>query len=469
MPRWLPCLLGVASSVGAALSLHVHLEGKRDVAAIYRQELLNYKDLQFYANVTVGGQSMYAVLDTGSIEFVVLSDKCQYWCGTKKPLYHSKKSKSYLNGKTSLVLSYGSGQLMATEAYEAVTVGPISVPDAPFWEVNDASMPLLFDSDFSAIVGLGPIPKRTRILEHGAPDNTDAAALLLKKFRIDRFGVCLGNEPGASGYFTWNDDNHMKPQWHFTEIPIPDTGYWMAALTDVRLGSQIIACEEGCGAVVDSGTSLLAMPEASVSVMEKVLAAIGTGCSDLSLLPDLRFKLGGVHFSLPADAFIGNVEGTVASAVAGHFNRSTQGKPQKSKDGILAGVAAKSQSACEVALMHINMDSSLGKVWILGAPFFRKYYSIFVQGSDGSEDREPSPPALHVATANRECMPMSDNEARQEALLGHHVHRPRRVDASGLSLPPWAQRAKQLGRLEENVPLRGRTALEPSQRAFHHE
>jgi len=468
MPRWLPCLLGAASSAGAAQALNFKAEARRDATAVYRQELLNYKDLQFYGNVTVGGQSMYAVLDTGSIEFVVLSDKCQYWCGHKKPLYHSNTSGSYLSGNTSLVLSYGSGQLMATEAYEQVAVGPISVPVAPFWEVNDANMPLLFDSDFSAIVGLGPVPKGTRALEHGAANNSEAAALLLRTFSVDRFGICLGSEAGSKGYFTWNDDSHMKPQWHFTEIPIPDTGYWMAPLTDVRLGSQLIACEEGCGAVVDSGTSLLAMPEASVSAMEKILAAAGTGCSDLSLLPDLRFKLGGMHFSLPADAFVGNVEGQPASAVQRNFERSKEGRLQRSPDDIPAGVAASGQSACEVALMHINMDSSLGKVWILGAPFFRKYYSVFVQASDGSDGREPSPPALHLAAANSECMPQSDLEAREESLLGHHVRRPRRVDASGIGLPPWAQRAGRLGRLEERAPLRGREALEPSQRALEH-
>lgn len=467
---WPARILGAAASARAALSLQLSSEfsdDRQDPSVVYRQELLNYKDLQYYGNVTVGGQSLYAVLDTGSIEFVVLSDKCQYWCGHEKPLYHANGSSSYHAGKTSSVLSYGSGQLMAKEAYEKVSVGPISVSGAPFWEVNDANMPLLFDSDFSAIVGLGPIPLGTHVMEFNSTHRQkEAAALLLKKFQVNRFGVCLGKTPGAQGYFTWNDDSYTKPGHQFTQITISETGYWMVQLTDVRLGTELIACEEGCGAVVDSGTSLLALPEASCNTMEEKLEAFKDSCSDLTVIPDLRFKLAGQQFSLPADAFMGNVVGEVASAVANHFSnaRFKHGRLQKSAGDVAVGAvvqnSSQGQSQCDVALMHITMDSSFGKVWILGAPFFRKYYSVFVQGSDGSDGHKASPPQLHTALANEECMPMQDGEDKEQALMGHVVHSARKVDASGLHLPPWVHRAKHLGHLEENKHLRGREDFE---------
>lgn len=414
----------------------------------FRQAMDNFNDLQYYGNITVGMQELHAVLDTGSIEFVVISDKCRGWCGTKN-LYHAEGSDTYKNGSTSLVLSYGSGQLTATEAYDSVSVGPIHVKTAPFWEVIDANMPLLVESDFQAIVGLGPIPTDATTLAPRRRTNDNSSAVLLKKFRIDRFGVCLGREPGSAGWFTWNDDSIKNPTFHFNKLEISDTGYWMAKLEDVRLGTQSVACEFGCGAVVDSGTSLLAMPETAYNDMARLVERLNADCQDLAQLPDLRFKLNGVQHSLPADSYMGHVYGETANSVSRHFKRS-KGTHKRGK---------VNATACEVALMHIEMDSSLGEVWILGSPFFRKYYSVFVQGS-----REKKP-ALYTALATPECKPAKLRDSLDSLLLSPVQTRPRNIDASSLRMPPWLHRASSLGRIEENLRLKGREVVTEGHRS----
>merc|ERR1712151_955994 len=58
----------------------------------YRQVMENYHDMQYYSSLIVGGQLFQSVMDTGSLEFVVLSDKCPRWCGESPPLFHAKKS-----------------------------------------------------------------------------------------------------------------------------------------------------------------------------------------------------------------------------------------------------------------------------------------------------------------------------------------------------------------------------------------
>jgi len=256
--------LGLLSVAGALWQQDVDL-GKfgleHPVPTKYRQEMTNYMDLQYYGLLTIGGQLLKGVFDTGSIELVVLSEKCREWCGGNKTLYESGRSRTYLTGGMSLSLAYGSGNLRAKEAYESVTVGPLGVLLTPFWEVYDANMPLLFNSSFAAIVGLGPIPENALVMEPDSAMNEQAFAVLLKKLGVRSFSVCLGQEPWSSGFLTWNDDVAKRRGGMFVRIQIADTGYWMLELSGVRLGETPIACfDKTCGAVVDSGTSLLALP-----------------------------------------------------------------------------------------------------------------------------------------------------------------------------------------------------------------
>lgn len=394
----------------------------------FRQVLDNYADLQYYGNITVGNQRLHAVLDTGSIEFVVISDRC-HRCG-KTELYHFRTSGSYKQGTAESVLSYGSGTLDVTVAYDQVSAGHLSTVGVPFWEVNAADMPLLTSSDFQAIVGLGPIPEGTTMLDPSTEGTEGAAAVLLMKFGIDRFGVCLGREPGSPGYFTWNDDSMERAASHFTTLKIPQTGYWMLTLTDVSIGNTVIDCKSGCGAVVDTGTSLLAMPQISQLRMERALSRVKGSCADLRTWPDFRFKLNGKSFSLPADSYIGDVEGDVSEDMLGHFKpKRSRSKKAAQSSMYSAGVEEHQQKECDISVMNVAMDSDLGPIWILGAPFFRKYYTMFTQSF--------STPTVSFAVASDECKPTANNGGM---LVKTERALPRHINAGSVRISPWVKR-----------------------------
>merc|ERR1719203_1621642 len=95
----------------------------------------------------------------------------------------------------------------------------------------------------------------------------------------------------------------------------------MVKMTDVSLGNKRIACSGGCGAVIDSGTSLIAAPFEPYSELSNSIEDILTDCSNIGGLPELHFRLDGVPFSLPPDAYIGNVHGKTRKDVAGHFRK----------------------------------------------------------------------------------------------------------------------------------------------------
>lgn len=389
-------------------------------APAFRQVMENYRDMQYFTNLVVGGQHFKSVMDTGSLEFVVLSDKCPRWCGVSSPLFHSRLSLSYRRGPLNVVLAYGSGSVLAREAYENVTVGPYIEAVTPFWEVLDADMPLLFNSRFNAIVGFGPVPPNTTLLIPGL-DNSRSYAVLPQKMGVGRFSVCLGREAGSHGFFTWDDDSLKTAPDLFSHIPVSSPEYWMTQLSDVRLGDVPVGCQSGgCNAILDSGTSLLALPREAYDAMLEAVDRLDVDCSNVIGLPELRFRLGDVDFSLPPDSYIGSVNGVADEHVARHF--------------------AVSNATCQAILMRAAVKDAASPTWILGMPFFRKYYSIFVQAT------EASPPAIHAALAGDDCLPAG--LARRPALSRDRfaearTRRARQFDASDILLPSWLRRASR--------------------------
>lgn len=414
-PTWL--LLGLAAAPATAITL-ARTGGRVGKPEAFRQEMANYKDMQYYGRVTIGEQTVNCVLDTGSLDFVVLSDNCSHGCGPRDKLFHPRKSTSYYTGNGSEVLSYGSGQLKAHEAYDKVGVGPLTLEKTCFWEIFEADMPLLLESDFQAIVGLGPLETHKSALFQDSDNDWDQrrSAILPRALEIDRFGICMGRKPGSSGWFTWNDDSIDMPSIGMTRLAIPWTGYWMVEIRDVRIGNVEIGCQEGCGAVVDSGTSLLAMPQDAAYLVDDTVAGLHWDCSDLAALPDIRFTLGEqrVPYSLPSDSYVGEVVGEAPSPVGKHFKR-------------------KKVSKCESTVMSIDMNvHQLGKVWILGVPFLRKYYTVFSQPSMKSPTA-----AVYTAMADSACKP-AGRGAAQGLVGGRSPRQLRRIDATALRLPSWA-------------------------------
>merc|ERR1719253_474908 len=68
-------------------------------------------------------------------------------------------------------------------------------------------------------------------------------------------------------------------------------------------------------------------------------------CSNIHSLPTLKFDLGTATVELPPHAYV--VKGF------------------------------KQANECHAAFMSMDMTSDLGKVWILGMPFLRYYYTVF--------------------------------------------------------------------------------------------
>lgn len=409
----------------------------------YRQELISADGFQQYkGKILLGGQKLRGVMDTGSNEFVVLSTKCEgFLCGHDMDQFDAQTSSTYRAGTiVEQEFNYSGGSVYTQEAYDNLVIGPLAAEAVPFWEVTESYMTLMLYGEFSFVAGLGPIPPDARQMTPGSKSKKKQYAILPKALDVQQFSVCLSKEgTDSAGYLTWHDDKHISSPELFHKLHVEDTGHWMVRLTDVRLGNRTIACSQGCGAIPDSGTALLSVPTKSAEAFKDVINQwnLSPDCatSHMESLPRLHFKLDGVDHSLPPESYMGDVFGEAREYLAGAR--------------VLSG-------SCQLRAMRMDMKSSVGDVWILGMPFFREYYSVFVQGSRKEK------PVVFTAVADSKCQPSeSAGEIRQKERTQDDVTsqlisaKPRvrkmaaPVDVSKLTLMPWLRAAVASGHLEE--------------------
>jgi len=258
-----------------------------------------------------------------------------------------------------------------------VKVGPLVSQNQSFWEVTEHRIPVMESAKFSAIVGIGP---------GSAPGNSEKT--LLMSYEVDEFSMCLERASGAPGWMTWGPVcTAEEKKEKFASAPVIGQHHWGVKMTDIRKrgmakggpGSGGI-CSDGCAAIVDSGTSLIAAPTKYLQMLSQVIPGVAEDCSNLHQLPTLLFELGEHTFRLPPRAYVMKIEGDVMEA-------------NSIWDVLFFKPKVYHQKLCIPAFMQLDMMSAQGPVWILGMPFFRYYYTTFDRANQ----------ELHFATANKDC------------------------------------------------------------------
>jgi len=402
-----------------------------------RQLLLNHGDVQYVAQLSVGRQPVSGIVDTGSFELVVFPKHCTS-CG-RAARYDPALSRTRSEGRLTTKHNYGCGDAESADAADMVSVGPLVEKRQAFWEVSSARMPLLQHSTFEAIIGLGPpevppadawnsvrkvVQNISQRLERGRYEVTDlmqgvrdatAVALdiaerpgLLSTFHVGAFAICLGAAPGSDGYITWHDQSAAAAPGLFTRVPVVGPQGWMVEARNVSLlarsGAEhlVLGCEAGCPALVDTGTSLLAVPSNVIAMLEELLSHMDVNCSSLAKLPELAFELGGESFSLPADAFVAQALDSAPSYLQS-LARLREVEVGSGTGGPL----------CQLLLLESPGEVQGQPLWILGLPFFRKYYAGFHTGARRAER------AIYVASASDECEPRPRAKASRDRAAPH--------------------------------------------------
>jgi len=364
----------------------------------YTTTMSDVEGAYYLAPITVGGQHLNVIMDSGSLETVLISKTCQT-CGDTSKAYDPSASGTTSKNRT-MTLSYGSGRLFVRDLLEDISLGPWEVKRVRTWEVLTAEMPLLQQTNFAGIVGLGPWKSNMELLTQ-----KEALSSFQWQLGVTRYSVCLGRVQGTPGHLTWN---HPVVQGkRFKELNImPNLPWWVVRLNNVRMGGVSLGCNkwlQGCGAIIDSGTSLLAMPSVAKTHIENIVKA--KSCEEFASLPPLEFDLDGKYVSMPAHYFFGKVYGA-------HLSTVNETNLQTSNE---------SEAPCQAMLLQFDHSvKGVGDMWIMGMPFLRKFYTVF----------EQTPvPKIFIAEASSDCTLSTAPQFHSE------MQRPMSFNASKLRFP----------------------------------
>nr|AJA72485.1 arctiumsin [Arctium minus] len=238
--------------------------------------LKNYMDAQYYGEIGIGAppQKFTVIFDTGSSNLWVPSAKCYFSVAC---LFHSKykssHSSTYKKNGTSAAIQYGTGSISGFVSQDSVKLGDLVVKEQDFIEATKEPGVTFLAAKFDGILGLGfqeisvgkSVPVWYNMVNQG---------LVPEPVFSFWFNRNADEEEGGELVFGGVDPNHFKGK--HTYVPVTEKGYWQFDMGDVLIEDKTTGfCSDGCAAIADSGTSLLAGPTAVITQINHAIGAKG--------------------------------------------------------------------------------------------------------------------------------------------------------------------------------------------------
>ncbi|NXV23413.1 PEPA protein, partial [Cepphus grylle] len=337
------------------LELHpFDLAAKYFRSRIAAEPLQNYLDNEYFGTISIGtpAQEFTVVFDTGSSNLWVPSVYCSSPACSRCPLAPRPPCRARGEGRATPGLGHpppspapalpGSGSPwggLGAEDGSALSL-PRDVINQMFGLAETEPGAFFYYTPFDGILGLA-FPS---IASSGATpvfDNMMVQNLVAK----DLFSVYLSKDGRSGSFVLFGAIDPLYTTNGITWIPLSAETYWQIRMDSVSIGGEGIACAFGCQAIVDTGTSLLAVPDRALGTILRILGANSNGeisCRAASRLPSIVFYINGKAFPVPPSAYV-----------------------------------MESNGYCTVGFQGMDVPTESGELWILGDVFIREYYVIF--------------------------------------------------------------------------------------------
>jgi hypothetical protein len=160
--------------------------------------------------------------------------------------------------------------------------------------------------------------------------------------------------------------DRVKSPLVWAPVADPDDGYWKLRVSSVRIGEEIAEiCAQGCHAVADTGTSVLAAPTAIIQKIRERFQGL--------VVRDGKCQMPAQNAS--AQDFVEvAMENLVLRLYPDDFSQ-----PRRALDwnGTEVDEWDAEDLPCELMLMRLDVPEPLGPLVVLGEPFLTKYYTVF--------------------------------------------------------------------------------------------
>ncbi|KAL4918875.1 aspartic peptidase domain-containing protein [Aspergillus aurantiobrunneus] len=321
--------------------------------AMGRHDILvdNFMNAQYFSEIQLGTppQTFKVVLDTGSSNLWVPSSECGSIACYLHQKFDSSSSSTYKKNGTEFAIKYGSGSLSGFVSRDNLQIGDLKVEGQDFAEATSEPGLAFAFGRFDGILGLGfdtisvnkIVPPFYNMIQQGLLDDP-----------VFAFYLGDANVEGDSSVATFGGIDKDHYEGELIKIPLRRKAYWEVDLDAIALGDEVADLED-TGVILDTGTSLIALPS---NLAEMINSEIGakkgfTGqysieCEKRDSLPDLTFTLSGHNFTIGPYDYTLEVQGS-----------------------------------CISAFMGMDFPEPVGPLAILGDAFLRKWYSVYDLGN----------------------------------------------------------------------------------------
>jgi len=208
------------------------------------------------------------------------------------------------------------------------------------------------------------------------------------------FGVflaCNNAEDSEIAFGGW-DEGHLHEELSWSNVEDPSRGHWILPIKGLRVDHEPLGfCNDGCVAAVDTGTALLSVPTFAFKRIFSLLrhdADLAGHCQGYG--PMLHFEFEDFSISLgPKEYSTPRERKTPVEQVDELYENGAMDSE---------GAPRRSDLRCFPTLMTLDEENLGGKLFLLGEPILRKYYTVY----DGLQKRVGFGRANHVVAPTRD-------------------------------------------------------------------